>query len=70
MKSHLHHVTYVPAKFELQLPIVKKVHLQENRLFDIYSKVKALNATRNYGQYPLHHVTYAPAKVDAATSNG
>ena len=58
----LHHVTYVPAKFEVD----KKMHYQENTLFDL----QAGQGHTNYAQYPLHHVTDAPAKFDAATSHG
>ena len=48
-------------------PMVKKMHLQENTLFDLDLWIKV---TRNVAQYPGHHVTYAPAKIDVATSHG
>ena len=45
-------------------PMVKeKMHLQENKLFNLDLWVKV---TQNVAQYPRHHVTYAPAKFDTA----
>ena len=52
----LHHVTYVPAKFEVAKPMVKEMHAQENTFFDLDPKV---NVTQNAAQCPLHHVKYA-----------
>ena len=46
-------------------PTVKKMHLQENTLFDPDLGVKV---TRNVAQCPLHHVTYAPTEFVVATS--
>ena len=66
----LHHVTYVPAKFEVLRPMVKEMHYQENTLFDLDPKVTGVKVTQNVAQYPRHHVTYAPAKFDVATSHG
>ena len=63
---HLHHMTYVPAKFETDIVqrfrryINKKIH---NLTFDLGSKV-----TQEVAQYPLHHMTYAPAKFEVAMS--
>ena len=51
---------------KLLQPVVKEMHLQENTLFDLDSKVKV---SRDVTQYPRHHVTYAPAKFDVATSH-
>ena len=45
--------------------MVKEMHLQENTLFDLHSKV-----IQNVVHYHRTHVTYAQAKLDAATSNG
>ena len=42
------------------------MHLQENKLFDIWLGVKV---TENVAQYPLHHVTYSATKFEVATSN-
>ena len=50
--------------------MVKKMHLQENKLFDLDPKVKANKVTQNIAQYPRYHVTYATAKFDVATSHG
>ena len=50
--------------FKLLQPMVKKMHLQEDTLFDLDHGVKV---TRNVAKYPRHHVTYAPAKFDVAT---
>ena len=47
--------------------VKKKMHLQENTLFDIDLGVKV---TQNVAQYPQHHVTYAPAEFDIATFQG
>ena len=67
----LHHVTYVPAKFEVATPMVKEeMHLQENTLSDLDPKVKGVKVRPNVAQYSRHHVTYAPAKFDIATSHG
>ena len=67
----LHHVTYVPAKFEVAMPMVKEeMHLQENKLFDLDPKVKGVKVRPNVAQYSRHHQTYAPAKFDIATSHG
>ena len=62
----LHHITYVPAKFEA----AKEMHYQENTLFDLDPKVKGVKVKQNVAQYPQHHVTYAPAKFNVATSHG
>ena len=43
------------------------MHLQENTLFDLDTKVKGVKVTRNVAQYPRHYETYAPAKFDVAT---
>ena len=66
----LHHATYVPAKFEVARPMVKEMNYQENTLFDLDHKVKAVKDTQNVAQYPRLHVTYAPAKFGDATSHG
>ena len=55
----LHHVTHVPAKFEVARPIVKELHYQENTLYDLDPKVKGVKVTQNVAQYPQHHVTYS-----------
>ena len=59
---------------KLLRPTVMEMHLQENTLFDLDTKVKVkvVKGTRNVAQYvyPRHHVTYAPAKFDVATSHG
>ena len=47
-------------------PMVKKMHLQENTLFDLDLWVKV---TQNVTQCPLHHVTYSAIKYKAATAN-
>ena len=61
-------MTYEPAKFDVATSQVKeRMHLQENTLFDLDSKVKV---TQNVAQYPLHHVTYAVTKFEVAKSNG
>ena len=53
---------------KLLLPkVYKKMHVQENTLFDLDLGVKV---TRNVTQYPLHHVIYASTKFEVATSNG
>ena len=47
-------------------PTVKeKMHLQENKLFDLGVKV-----TWNVAQCPLHHVAYAPTEFEVTTSKG
>ena len=46
-------------------PTVKKIHLQENILFDLDLRVKV---TRNVAQCSLHHVTYAPTEFEVTTS--
>ena len=50
--------------------MVKEMHLQENKLFDLDPKVKGVKVTQTFAQYPRHHVTYSPAKFDVATSHG
>ena len=56
-KYPLHHMTYAPAKFEVDI-----MHLQE--IFD-------LTLTQRHMKHcPLHHVTYVPAKFEIATANG
>ena len=45
--------------------MVKKMHLQENTLFDLDLRVKV---TRNVAQCPLHHVTYAPTEFEVTMS--
>ena len=55
---------------KLLRPMVKKMHLQKNTLFDLDPKVKGVKFARNLAQYPQHHVTYAPAKSDVAISHG
>ena len=47
--------------------MVRKMHLQENTLFDLDLGVKVKG---NVAQYPLHHVTYAPTKFEVAMSKG
>ena len=47
--------------------VEKKMHLQENTIFDLDLVVKVI---QNVAQYPRHRVTYAPAKFDIATSHG
>ena len=42
--------------------VLKKMHLQENILFDLDLGSGA--------QYPLHYVTYASANIEVATANG
>ena len=44
--------------------VKKKMHLQENTLFNLGVKV-----TRKVAQYHLHHVTYSATKFEVATSN-
>ena len=44
-------------------PMVKKMHLQENTLFDLGVKV-----TQNVAQCPLHHVTFAPIEFEVTKS--
>ena len=59
-------MTYAPAKFDIAIPMLKKkIHLQENTLFDLDLRVKV---TRNLAQCPLHHVTYAPTEVEVTMS--
>ena len=50
--------------------MAKKIHYQENTLFDHDPKFKAVKVTQNVTQYPQLHVTYTPAKFDVATSHG
>ena len=50
--------------------MVKEVHYQENRLFNLDPKAKGVKVTQNVAQCPRIHVTYAPAKADVATSRG
>ena len=45
--------------------MVKKIHLQENTLFDLDLGVKV---TQNVAQCPLHHVTYAPTEFEVTMS--
>ena len=67
----LHHVTYGPAKFEVEVQrfrrrcIYKKVHYLTCNL-DLGVRAKV---TRNIPKYPLHFVTFAPAKFEIAMSN-
>ena len=39
--------------------MIKKMHFQENTLFDFDLGVKV---TQNIAQYPLHYVTYSATK--------
>ena len=55
---------------KLLWPMVKEMHYQENTLFELDPKVKGVNVTPNFAQYPRLHVTYAPAKFDVATPHG
>ena len=63
----LHHVSYVPRKFEVAMGqwlrrcITKKIH---------YIQGQRVKVTVNVAQYPQHHVTFAPTKFDVATSYG
>ena len=66
----LHHVTYVPAQFEVAMANGKEMHNQENALFDLDPKVKGVKITQSVAQYPRFHVTYVPAKFGVATSYG
>ena len=43
----LHHVPMYLQSLKLLQPIVKEMHLQENTLFDLDSKVKGVKVTRN-----------------------
>ena len=61
----LHHVPYVPAKFE-----VTTANGSGDAFTRKYPKVKGVKVTRNVAQYPRHHVTYAPAKFYVATFHG
>ena len=63
----LHHLPYVPAKFEVATVNGLGDAFPRNTLFDLDLGVKV---TQNVAQYPQHHVTYAPAKFDVATSHG
>ena len=47
----LHHVTYVPAKFEVSTAngYIKEMHKQENTLFDLDPKV---NGSRSHQMLP------------------
>ena len=47
--------------------VKEKMHLPENKLFDLDFGVKV---TGNVAQYPQHHVTFAPTKFNVATSHG
>ena len=58
-------MTYAPAKFDIATSHGKKMHLQENTLFDIELQVRV---TGNVAQCPLHHVTYAPTEFEVTTS--
>ena len=49
----------------LHRTVKKKLHLQENTLFDLDLRVKV---TRNVAQCPLHHVTNAPTEFEVTTS--
>ena len=46
--------------------VYKKMHLQENTLYDLDRGVRV---TQNVAQYTLHHVTYSLTTLEAATSN-
>ena len=64
----LHHVTYVPAKFEVAM--VKEMHYEENTLFDLDPKVKGFKVTQKVAQCPRLYGTYVPPKFAVATSYG
>ena len=61
----LHHMTYAPAKFEVQQftwfrrCIYKKIQYLS---FDLGSR-----SHEHVAQHSLHHVTYAPAMFEVAT---
>ena len=44
--------------------VKEKMHLQENKLFDLDLRVEV---TRNVAQCPLHYVTYAPIEFEVTT---
>ena len=48
----------------LQPMIKEKMHLQENKLFDL---VLGIKVTVNVAQYLLHHVPYSATKFEVAT---
>ena len=54
---------------KLLRPMVKKMYLQENKLFD-FDLDLGVKVTSNVAQYPLHYVTYSATKFEVATSNG
>ena len=56
-----------PRLMLLHSTVKKKMHLQENTLFDHDLLV---NVTRNVATCPLHHVTYAPTEFEVTTSKG
>ena len=66
----LHHMTYVPSKFEVAKTNGQGEELPENILFDLDPKVNWVKVTQKVAQYPRHRVTCAPAKFDVATSHG
>ena len=61
--------TYLQS-FKMLRSMVKEMHLQENKLFDLDPKVKGNKVTQNIAQYPRYYVTYATAKFDVATPHG
>ena len=64
----LHHVTYTPAKFEVNTSngLVGEDAFTKNTLFDLDLWFMV---TGNVTQYPLHHVTYTPLTLEVNTSN-
>ena len=63
-----HHVTYTPAKFEVDTfnSLGGDTFTKQYTLFDLDLYV---NVTQKVAQYHQHHVTYAPSKFEVATPN-
>ena len=67
----LHHVTYVPAKFEVSTSnSLRRNVFSRKYVFFTFGIDLGVKATQNIAQYPLHHEIYASAKFEVGGSIG
>ena len=68
-QNPLHHVTYAPAKFEVEVQQFRRRCISKKIYYLTYDLDLGVKVIRNVAKYPLHFVNYAPAKFEIAMSN-